>query len=125
MGGGPILYGLRITAVLPSTRAARTAGAWSHDAPRPDALVQPHARGLRVARSPHYRRASPRGARGLPLLCDLRPDLPRVAPAGSLHRSGAHEGGRGVQATEPGRGAGGRRRTLGSRLWDSPPPASP
>ena len=32
MGGAPILYGLRITALLPCTRAARTAGAWSHDA---------------------------------------------------------------------------------------------
>src|SRR5215203_4936687 len=119
MGGGPILHGLRITALLPCTRAARTAGDWSHDAPRPDSLVQPRARGLRVARSPHYRRASPRGARWLPLLCDLHPHLPRVAPAGSRNRSGAHKGGRGGQGTERAREAGGRR-TLGVRLGDSP-----
>src|SRR5215212_1086010 len=124
MGGGPILYGLRITAVLPSTRAARTAGAWSHDAPRPDTLVQPHARGLRVARSPPNRRASPPAAGWLPLLCDLHPDLPRVAPAGCLHRSGPHEGGRGGQATEREREATRRRRTLGARLGQSPPLAS-
>src|SRR5919107_4273983 len=70
----------------------------------PDTLVQPQARGLRVARSAAHRQASLRGARRLPLLPDLHPNLPPLARAGRLHRRGAHKGGRG------GRGGQGRTR---------------
>src|ERR671920_1880283 len=66
----------------------------------PDTLVQPQARGLRVARSAAHRRASLRGARWLPLLPDWHPNLPPLARARRLHRRRAHPGGRGGPRTD-------------------------